>query len=258
MTDVVERFDTRLARGASGLLLEFNDAGVLAAADVHVARRLAELVGGTDDSVVLAAALAVRAPRIGHVFVDLGRIHETATVDVDDPIDLTTLPWPEPSGWVDRVRASGLVGDGRPLRLEGSALYLDRYWREEQQVAADLESLAGGLDGSVRMDVLADGIARLFRGEAPDIRQKQAAAAAVLRRLAVVAGGPGTGKTTTVARIVALLEEQALAAGAAPPLVALAAPTGKAAARLVEAVHGEAARLDVDPGGRITDPPPSR
>ena len=61
---------------------------------------------------------------------------------------------------------------------------------------------------------------------------------------------PGTGKTTTVARIVALLEEQALAAGAAPPLVALAAPTGKAAARLAEAVHGEAARLDVDPAIR--------
>ena len=132
------------------------------------------------------------------------------------------------------------------MQLEGSALYLDRYWREEQQVAADLEALAGGLDSGVDMDVLADGIARLFRGEAPDGSQKQAAAAAVLRRLAVVAGGPGTGKTTTVARIVALLEEQALAAGAAPPLVALAAPTGKAAARLAEAVHGEAARLDVD------------
>jgi exodeoxyribonuclease V alpha subunit len=250
MTDVVERFDARLARGASGLLLEFNDAGVLAAADVHVAQRLSELVGGTDDSVVLAAALAVRAPRIGHVFVDLERIHQTATVDVDDPIDLTTLPWPSPSAWAGRVGASGLVGTGRPLQLEGSALYLDRYWREEQQVAADLEALAGGLDSSVRMDVLADGIARLFRGEAPDVRQKQAAAAAVLRRLAVVAGGPGTGKTTTVARIVALLEEQALAAGAAPPLVALAAPTGKAAARLAEAVHGEAARLDVDPAIR--------
>ena len=100
------------------------------------------------------------------------------------------------------------------------------------------------------MDVLADGITRLFTGETPDARQKQAAAAAVLRRLAVVAGGPGTGKTTTVARIVALLEEQALAAGAAPPLVALAAPTGKAAARLAEAVHGEAARLNVDPAIR--------
>jgi len=100
-----ERFDVRLARGASGLLLEFNDAGVLAAADVHVARRLAGLIGGADDAVVLAAALAVRAPRIGHVFVDLERIHATATVDVDDPIDLATLPWPEPSGWVAQVEA---------------------------------------------------------------------------------------------------------------------------------------------------------
>ena len=244
--DERDRFDIRLARGASGLLLEFNDAGVLAAADVHVARRLAGLVDEADDSVVLAAALAVRAPRIGHVFVDLERIHETATVDVDDPIDLGTLPWPEPAAWVAQVAASGLVGPDRPLQLAGSALYLDRYWREEQQVAADLEALAGAADGAVRMDLLAAGITRLFEGEDPDVRQKQAAAAAVLRRLAVVAGGPGTGKTTTVARIVALLEEQALAAGGAPPLVALAAPTGKAAARLAEAVHTEAARLDVD------------
>jgi exodeoxyribonuclease V alpha subunit len=67
----------------------------------------------------------------------------------------------------------------------------------------------------------------------------------VRRRFTVVAGGPGTGKTTTVARIVALLVEQAAAAGAPAPLVALAAPTGKAAARLEEAVHDEALRLDV-------------
>jgi exodeoxyribonuclease V alpha subunit len=246
MSEVVERFDARLARGATGALLEFNDAGVLAAADVHVALRLADLIDGTNGSVLLAAALAVRAPRIGHVFVDLERIHETATVDVDEPIDLTTLPWPDPSTWIAEVEASGLAGPDRPLVLEGSALYLDRYWREEQQVATDLTALAGPA-GAVDLEVLADGITRLFTGETPDARQQQAAAAAVLRRLAVVAGGPGTGKTTTVARIVALLEEQALAAGAAAPLVALAAPTGKAAARLAEAVHGEAARLQVDP-----------
>jgi exodeoxyribonuclease V alpha subunit len=94
-------------------------------------------------------------------------------------------------------------------------------------------------------EVLADGLARLFAGQT-DGRQCLAAAAAVLRRLAVVAGGPGTGKTTTVARIVALLAEQAAATGSPPPLVALAAPTGKAAARLEESVHDEAAQLPVD------------
>ncbi|MGI8713577.1 MAG: exodeoxyribonuclease V subunit alpha, partial [Solirubrobacteraceae bacterium] len=82
-------------------------------------------------------------------------------------------------------------------------------------------------------------------------RQAIAAGAAVRRRFVVVAGGPGTGKTTTVARIVALLYEQAESAGhvqgrpGLSPLIALAAPTGKAAARLQEAVHAEAAQLDV-------------
>ena len=138
------------------------------------------------------------------------------------------------------------AGAVRPLRLVGTWLYLDRYWREERQVAADLRALgdeppAGVDDRRPRR--------RARRGCSPaqtDSRQRLAAAAAVLRRLAVVAGGPGTGKTTTVARIVALLAEQAAAAGAPPPLVALAAPTGKAAARLEEAVHEEAATLDVD------------
>ena len=67
----------------------------------------------------------------------------------------------------------------------------------------------------------------------------------------MIAGGPGTGKTTTVARMLALLAEQAAAAGDRLPRVALAAPTGKAAARLQEAVHAEARdarRRRRDPG----------
>ena len=71
-------------------------------------------------------------------------------------------------------------------------------------------------------------------------RQRDAAETALRRRFAVIAGGPGTGKTTTVARTLALILEQG------DPLIALAAPTGKAAARLTEAVHDEAAKLEVD------------
>ena len=66
------------------------------------------------------------------------------------------------------------------------------------------------------------------------------------RRLSVIAGGPGTGKTTTVARLLALVIAQALGGAGPPPLIALAAPTGKAAARLAEAVHDEARKMDVD------------
>ena len=72
----------------------------------------------------------------------------------------------------------------------------------------------------------------------------------MLRRLSVIAGGPGTGKTTTVARVLALLLAQAQGSGARAPLIALAAPTGKASARLEEAVHEQALALDLPPQTR--------
>jgi exodeoxyribonuclease V alpha subunit len=252
----IEPFDARRAARAQGLLREFNEAGVLLAADVHVAQRLAELAGEQDASTALAVAFAVRAPRLGHVYVDLETISTTATVEADEPVDLSQLPWPAPVGWIERVAASELVAVGesdgaasRPLRLVGSRLYLDRYWREERQLAADLHRLSSRSSAGYRVDVLREQLARLFSGET-DSRQCLAAASAVLRGLAVVAGGPGTGKTTTVARIIALLSEQAAAVGAPAPLVALAAPTGKAAARLEEAVHSEAAALPVELSAR--------
>ena len=141
--------DPRLVLSAAGALREFNEAGVLAAADLHVARRLAELAGEEDEAVILAAALAVRGPRLGHVFVDVEEIRDTVTVDTDEPVDLSALPWPDAGDWLERLAASPLVavgeepGDPRPLRLVGRSLYLDRYWREERQVAADLLALAG-------------------------------------------------------------------------------------------------------------------
>jgi exodeoxyribonuclease V alpha subunit len=248
---VADPFDGQRAVAGTGLLRAFNDAGVLAAADVHVARRLMALTGGADERIALAAALAVRGPRLGHVYVDLATIGATATVETEEEIDLSALDWPEAETWTAALGASPLVAvgeddaAGRPLRLVGSALYLDRYWREERAVAADLNGFAGAAPHTVDDEALTAGVGRLFTGASDDARQRLAAATAVLRRLAVVAGGPGTGKTTTVARIVALLAEQALAAGAPLPLVALAAPTAKAAARLEEAVHDEGAKLDV-------------
>jgi exodeoxyribonuclease V alpha subunit len=246
--EATDPFDVRFARRAPGLLRTFNEAGVLAPADVHVAARLGALAGEEDAEVILAAALAVRAPRLGHVYVDIAAVRDTATVEDGedpDPADLSALPWPQPGGWRTRVAASPLVSGGA-FRLEGSALYLDRYWREEVQIAADLAAFGEGGpgDGAADLALLRAGLRRLFPADA-DEAQRLAAASAVLRRLAVVAGGPGTGKTTTVARIVALLCEQAQAAGAPAPLVALAAPTGKAQSRLVEAVHQEAEKITV-------------
>jgi exodeoxyribonuclease V alpha subunit len=243
-------FDARRATAAAGLLQAFNDIGLLAAADVHVASRLASLVAEENEAVRLAVALAVRGPRLGHVFVDLATVANTASVESEEPVDLSVLPWPPPDEWIAALRASTLVATGeedprldRPLRLLGTRLYLDRYWREERSVADDLVGLAAEATG-VSENELAAGLTRLFPGDS-DQRQREAAAVAARRQFAVVAGGPGTGKTTTVARIVALLAEQELARGSRLPLIALAAPTGKAAARLREAVQEETTRLRV-------------
>ena len=243
-------FDAYVVLAATGTLAAFNHAGVLVPADVHVATRLARLGSEGDERVALAVALAVRGPRFGHVYVDLATVRGTVA-DVDDEVDLDALPWPDPEGWVELVAGSPLVAVGelrpgdRPLRLVGTALYLDRYWRDERAVAADLAARAAGVQPVVDEKLLSSGLARLFSDDASG-EQRWAAAAAVLRRLSVVAGGPGTGKTTTTARIVALLEEQAAVLGNRPPLVGLAAPTGKAAARMEEAVRAEAQRIEVD------------
>ena len=241
----LDRFDARLARRASGLLRDFNEAGVLSAADVLVATRLGLLGETSDDAELLGAAFAVRAPRLGHVCVDLATVRTTATTDLEEG-DLAALPWPEEGEWISRVREGRLSGPERPLHLEGSMLYLDRYWSEEQQVAADLLALSDPPAGGVDIDLLASGLDRLFPGGDGADLQRLAVAAAVLRRFAVIAGGPGTGKTTAVARVLALLDEQASARGLRPPLVALTAPTGKAASRLQEAVHHEAGELPID------------
>ncbi len=266
-----------LALSPGSLLARFNHAGVLAAADVHVAQVLARLGGEVDEAVCLAAALAVRAPRVGHVLADLVAVratvvaaghHAEAPDDASDlegrgdagrrghsdseGADLETLPWPDADDWARRLASSPLVAVGdqppgyRPLRLVGTALYLERYWRDERLVAADLLARAASAQIAVDEVLLGEGLAKLFP-EDPGGLQARAASTSVRLHLSVVAGGPGTGKTTTVARILALLEAQAAANGQRPPLVALAAPTGKAAARMAEAVHAEADRLDVSP-----------
>lgn len=257
---VSDPFSVRLSTAATGPLRVLSEATILDAADVHTAETLGRLAGGADHAVLMAAALAVRAVRLGHVFVDLNTVATTVAPDDEAvELDLDSIPWPDPDAWRTLVAASPLTALGhdgaanRPLRLIGSRLYLDRYWRHEQTVIDDLLARGGAALPPVDVTVLSRGLDRLFSHDGSndaDELQRLAAATAVLRRFAVVAGGPGTGKTTTVARIVALLFEQARALGETQPRIALAAPTGKAAARLAEAVHTEAMALDIDPGIR--------
>ncbi len=224
-----------LALGASGLLRDFNAAGVLVPADVHVASRLGTLLGEPDERVLLAVALTVRATRTGSVVLDLAQAAALTTANPDDadggPEVAATLPWPEPDAWVAACAASPLTsGNTPPLRLRGSRLWLARYDAQEHVVASELRSRTAERPADLDLAVLRAGLDRLFP-KAADADQRTAAAVCALARVSVLAGGPGTGKTTTVSKVLALLKEQ-------HPgwRVALAAPTGKAAARLEEAV----------------------
>ena len=222
--DVVDTSDWRRSATATGVLRTFNEAGVIDSSDVVVAQRLTALAKDTDERVALAVAFVVRAVRAGSVCV--------ALADVEQHTAIADLPWPPAGEWLAAVAASPLTVDPTVLHLDDGLLYLDRYWIEECRVAEDVLALAGARrSGSV------PDINRLF----PDsfAEQRGAAQLALSRALTVLTGGPGTGTTTTVARLLALLAEQAELDGKPRLRIALAAPTGKAAARLLEAVQLE-------------------
>lgn len=250
----------QLAQRGTGLLQVFNNAGVLSAADVHVALRLSRLGGERSEAAVFATALAVRAVRSGSVCLEVRRMHEIG-VDAEgteeSAIDPATLPWPEVESVIAALRVSPLVtgspaGPLRPLRLidppggtdSGPLLYLDRYYRQEETIRRVLTERAES-HPMVDAELVRRELDRLFPdqagpGEPPD-RQRLAAALAATQWTTVVAGGPGTGKTHTIARVLALLVAHQQAVPGAPALrIALAAPTGKAAARMQESVREQA------------------
>lgn len=268
MTETLDRHDRRLALSATGELARLNTAGILESADVHVAGRLAELVHETDPLVQVTLALVVRAAREGSTSLDPHHAREllleeaaagTAHAATAQPTDAhahispgkcaeggagaaggaspgsTGDDLPGDTAWLERVRESALARAG-VLVVEHGLVHLDRYHREEVQVADDLRRRSEGQQPTVDAALLEAGLDRVFPGESW-AEQRAAVRAAAGRLTTVLAGGPGTGKTSTVAGLLTLLLEQAKGSGHRPR-IALAAPTGKAAARLRESVLG--------------------
>lgn len=246
-------------------LEQLHRAGALEPIDLQVGRlleRAARVRLGADGAALLGAAAArVSADRRrGNACIPVAQLADVPLLDADPDFGgmpreaLTAVP---PVGdWRDLLeaaRAAGLCGSGAeptPLVLADDCLYLHRFWAAERRLGLGLRRLAEHPPDSVSAEAEAL-FARLFPPPPSDVPDLQATAArvALTRRLAVVTGGPGTGKTTTVARIVALL----LADDPARQ-VALAAPTGKAAARLREAVASEVGKLDLPAAVRARVP----
>ncbi len=219
--------------------------GVLRAVDYHFSLRMAVLSGADDPQLLLAAALASHRVGEGDVCVDLARCGDFSLFRTEGLSG--RLNPPAAAEWTQSLRrwpVVGQPGDRAPLILDGhERLYLGRYWHFEQVLADTLAQRAQSWLPGVDRDRLRQGLERLFPSSKQIDWQRVAAATAILRPFCVISGGPGTGKTRTVTSILALLSEQT---DGMLPRIALAAPTGKAAARLSESIR--AAKQDLPLG----------
>lgn len=244
-------------------------AGLLRPLDLALAAWLVEAEPGLPEVVLALAALTSQQHGQGHLCLDLAQLRaDPAAFGLDVPAaDGLRASWSDRSlpGLRARLGLSAVIGGpaagASPLVLDGDLLYLRRAWRDETDVAADLRArmrspspLAADADLRPVLDALFPDAANA----GPDW-QKVACALAARQRFTVITGGPGTGKTTTVVRLLGLLQALAMAPGGGtdapaqaggareatrgPLRIALAAPTGKAAARLGESIAGAVAAL---------------
>jgi exodeoxyribonuclease V alpha subunit len=253
------------------LLARWAERDWLRALDVAFADFLRREVPDASPWLILAAALASHQLGRGHACLDLEATLKDPTFALSLPPEgadtaQTDAP-PHPAevldgltlrAWQAALAHPDLVGGGvgdTPLVLVGPRLYLRRYWRYEQAVRAGIDARSArsqAIQAALPIAAMRPVLARLFPpartpGQTVDW-QKLACALAARSAFSIITGGPGTGKTTTVVQLLALLQSLALGnpspgQRARPLRIRLAAPTGKAAARLNESIAAAAARL---------------
>jgi exodeoxyribonuclease V alpha subunit len=162
---------------------------------------------------------------------------EAQSLPVDLPAAVSTLPWAQ--------------GTSSPLVVSGDRIYLRRAFEAEQRIRSALimrsqpQTWPADAPWDHWLDELFAGLGQDATAMAQQLDQRQACLLGLQHGFTLVSGGPGTGKTTTVARMLALLQRAHLQlTGHATPLrMLLAAPTGKASARLAESMRLAIAKL---------------
>ncbi|MGE8505330.1 MAG: exodeoxyribonuclease V subunit alpha [Pseudomonas sp.] len=243
------------------LLSTWSERGWLRELDRALAQLFAELDPDASPLLLLGAALASHQLGQGHVCLDLAATLANPDFvlslppEGEDPEEVMSLPSQVLVGvsldtWLAACAGSSLLeSEGAPLVLSGACLYMRRYWNYERQVAGNIAQrlrarAAAPADLAARLASLFPE-ALVVDGQRLTDWQKLACAMAAQGRFTLITGGPGTGKTTTVVRLLALLQEAAMAT-CEPLRLSLAAPTGKAAARLTESIGAQVQSLALD------------
>ncbi|ATX89242.1 exodeoxyribonuclease V subunit alpha [Klebsiella aerogenes] len=222
------------------LLLAAAEQRLLRPLDVQFALMVAQ---DAPPAVKLAAALLSRDAGEGHVCLPLSRLNaeEALSGKAGEIRDQLLAMAGEPQDWPQLLLSSSAVSRGdepTPMILCGDRLYLNRMWRNELTVARFFNETNRVLE--VDEGRLTATLNELFPATDDIDWQKVAAAVALTRRISVISGGPGTGKTTTVAKLLAAL----IQINDTPRCrIRLAAPTGKAAARLTESLGAALRKL---------------
>jgi len=208
-------------------LHQLKERGLITALDLHFAQLMKQLDGRDCSELALAAALVSNACGQGDVCLKLSTLTGETNPAYEDWLPL-----------LEKSPIIGKPGDEKPLILTPDGrLYLHRYWHYETTLAKQLLTRA-----NEPVDPGRSQLEEFFPTQGSAINwQREAARTALTHRLCIISGGPGTGKTSTVVKILALLHLQP---SDAPLRIALAAPTGKAAARMQESIHQASESLD--------------
>ncbi len=240
---------------ASNIIQKLESFSGLQTIDIQFAKLMVELAGDTHaESLFLASSLVNHTTAFNrHTCLDLKAVADKSLEmlfpECSEPTDFDVrhLKTPALQVWLEELKKSSVVGkpgDYTPLVLDqDSRLYLYRYWDYEQKLAGSIRQRLENRESEEKLKKLKPSFDSLFKhSKASPDWQKVAAFMAIRNRFSVISGGPGTGKTYTITLILALLLEQN------PDCrIVLAAPTGKAAARLQDSLDNARQNLSINP-----------
>ncbi|MFP8488232.1 exodeoxyribonuclease V subunit alpha [Gracilimonas sp. Q87] len=210
--------------------------GLITDVELEYARFLRQLDPAANDEILLAGTACIFAQKNGHICIDLNKPTNEPLFDEDKTgIRLDTATFEK---WLNSLGTSELVskdGSLQPLVMEEGRLYLHKFWKFEEELTAWIRNRAKITNEITENEkkVIAEFI-KPKKEQFVSNWQEVALCLSFIKNLIVISGGPGTGKTHTVLNIITA---QLLSNQNKNYNIALTAPTGKAARRLIDSIE---------------------